>query len=174
MRILIILAALLATPCFLPAQGASIGISSPAFQNNHSIPSRYACDGVNVNPPLMIQNVPGGTKSLALVLDDIDAPRGTYVHWILWNISPAEREIQENSVPEGAVQGLNDFRKNSYGGPCPPGRAHRYLFRIYALDFSPKLDPRSTKADLEKIIEGHVLGRGEMVGKYQKIQKTKK
>ncbi len=174
MRIFIILAALLAAPVFVPAQEANIAISSPAFQNNQSIPSRYACDGANVNPPLKIENVPGGTKSLALVLDDIDAPRGTYVHWIAWNISPAVKEIKENSVPQGAVQGLNDFKTNSYGGPCPPGRAHRYLFTVYALDFSPTLDSKSTKADLEKVIEGHVLGRGDLSGKYQKIKKGKK
>lgn len=136
-------------------------ISSPAFENNKPFPKKYTCDGVNVNPPLTIENVPREAKSLALILDDKDAPRGTYVHWILWGIHPGLAEIRENSVPEDAVQGRNDFKKNNYGGPCPPSRAHRYVFKVYALDVQLKLDPISMKADLEKAMEGHVIARGE-------------
>jgi Raf kinase inhibitor-like YbhB/YbcL family protein len=96
-------------------------IYSPAFENDGEISKKYTCNGANINPHLKIENVPSNTKSLALVFDDIDAPRGTYVHWILWNIGPDTREIKENSVPEGAVQGLNDFKKHHYGDPVHPG-----------------------------------------------------
>ena len=143
-------------------------ISSPAFENNKPIPKKYTCDGVNVNPPLKIENVPREAKSLALILDDKDAPRGTYVHWILWGIHPGLAKIRENSVPEGAVQGRNDFKKNGYGGPCPPSRAHRYVFKVYALDVQLNLDPKSMKADLEKAMEGHIIARGEWVGVYKR------
>jgi hypothetical protein len=143
-------------------------ISSPAFENNGEIPGKYTCDGVNVNPPLKIENVPSEIKSLGLVFDDIDAPRGTYVHWILWNIGPSVKEIKENSVPEGAVQGMNDFKKRHYGGPCPPGRAHKYVFRIYALDTLLNLSQNSTKKDLEKAMEGHIISRAQLMGVYKR------
>ncbi len=143
-------------------------ISSPAFENNEKIPKKYTCDGANINPPLKIENVPSNIKSLALVFDDIDAPRGTYVHWILWNIGPIMNEIKENSVPEGAVQGMNDFKKRHYGGPCPPRRAHKYVFRIYALDTLLNLNHNSTKKDLEKAMEGHIISRAQLTGVYKR------
>jgi Raf kinase inhibitor-like YbhB/YbcL family protein len=143
-------------------------ISSPAFENAGKIPKKYTCDGANVNLPLLIENVPSNTKSLALVFDDIDAPRGSYVHWILWNIDPNVMEIKENSVPEGAVQGMNDFKKRNYGGPCPPGRAHKYVFKIYALDTLLNLNPNSTKKDLEKAMEGHIISRSQLTGVYKR------
>ncbi len=143
-------------------------ISSPAFENNKSIPKKYTCDGANVNPPLKIESVPQEAKSLALIFDDKDAPRGTYVHWILWDINPAIQEIKESTVPEGALQGMNDFKKNHYGGPCPPSRGHRYVFKVYALDVRLNLDPKSTKADLEKAMEGHVIGRGDLMGVFKR------
>ena len=143
-------------------------ISSPIFDNGGSVPKKYTCDGPNVNPPLEIENVPQKAKSLALVFDDLDAPRGSYVHWILWNIDPGTREIRENSVPEGAVQGLNGFKKAHYGGPCPPSRAHRYVFKLYALDTRLALNPKATKADLEKAIRGHVIEQAQMTGVYKR------
>lgn len=143
-------------------------ITSPTFENDKSIPKKYTCDGANVNPPLKIENVPPGAKSLALIFDDQDAPRGTYVHWILWDINPGFQEINENSVPAGAAQGMNDFKKNNYGGPCPPTRAHRYVFKVYALDVRLNLDPKSTKADLGKAMEGHILAQGQLTGVYQR------
>jgi len=143
-------------------------ISSTAFENNGKIPSTYACDGTNINPPLKIENTPKEAKSLALVFDDIDAPRGSYVHWILWNIDPGVKEIKENSVPESAIQGLNDFKKNNYGGPCPPGRGHKYVFKIYALDTRLNLDSNSTKADLEKAMKSHILAQAQWTGTYKK------
>ena len=143
-------------------------ISSPAFENGGEMPKKYTCDGANVNPPLKIENVPSNTKSLALVFDDIDAPGGTYVHWILWNMDPGVKEIKENSVPEGAVQGVNNFKKRHYGGPCPPKRAHKYVFKIYALDTLLHLNPNGTKKDLEKIMEGHVISRTQLTGLYKR------
>ena len=143
-------------------------ISSPAFQNHKPIPPRYTCDGININPPLKIENTPKEAKSLALVFDDIDAPRGSYVHWILWNIDPGVKEIKENSVPEGAIQGLNDFKKNNYGGPCPPRRTHKYVFKVYALDVRLDLSPSSTKADLEKAMKDHILAQAQWTGTYKK------
>jgi len=143
-------------------------ISSPAFENGGKIPKKYTCDGENVNPFLKIENAPSNAKSLALVFDDIDAPRGTYVHWILWNLAPDVKEVKENSVPEGAVQGLNDFKKRNYGGPCPPGRAHKYVFKIYALDTLLNLNPNGTKKDLEKVMESHVISRAQLTGLYKR------
>jgi len=143
-------------------------MSSPAFENDGEIPKKYTCDGANVNPPLKFENVPSNTKSLAVVFDDIDAPRGTYVHWILWNIGPNVKEINEDSFPEGAMQGMNDFKKRHYGGPCPPGRAHKYVFRIYTLDTLLNLSQNSTKKDLEKAMEGHIISRAQLMGVYKR------
>jgi Raf kinase inhibitor-like YbhB/YbcL family protein len=143
-------------------------ISSPAFENGGEILKKYTCDGANVNPPLRIDNVPTNTKSLALIFDDIDAPRGTYVHWILWNIDPNVMEIKENSVPEGAVQGMSDFKRRNYGGPCPPGRAHKYVFKVYSLDALLNLNPNSTKKDLEKAMESHIISRSQLTGLYKR------
>ena len=149
-------------------QPGGLRISSPAFENNGTIPKKYGCEGENVNPSLKIERVPSGAKSIALVLDDIDAPRGTYVHWILWNIDPGTGEIKENSVPEGAIQGVNDFKKRNYGGPCPPTRPHRYVFKAYALDTLLTLSPHSAKPDLEKAMEGYVLGQAQLKGTYKR------
>jgi Raf kinase inhibitor-like YbhB/YbcL family protein len=146
-------------------------VSSPVFDHKGNLPRKYACDGANVNPPLRIDNIPPQAKILALVLDDADAPRGTYVHWILWNISPLTKEIKENSVPEGAVEGTNDFKKQNYGGPCPPSRAHRYVFKLYALDTQLQLDPSSTKQALEKAMKGHIISEAEMIVSYKKEKK---
>src|SRR5512144_42921 len=106
-------------------------ISSPVFAANGYIPARYTCDGNDVNPPLEIANVPAETKSLALIVDDPDAPVGMWVHWVAWNIDPATREIAEDAVPRNASQGKNDWKRNSYGGPCPPSGVHRYFFKLY-------------------------------------------
>ena len=146
-------------------------VTSPAFENNKTIPSKYGCDGVNVNPAIQIDDVPSGAKSLALLFDDKDAPRKTYVHWILWNLDPSTKEIKGNSVPEGAVQGLNDFKKNTYGGPCPPTRPHKYALIVYALEVPLNLDPKSGKAELEKAMEGHIIAQGQLMGVYKREKK---
>ncbi len=149
-------------------------IFSSAFKNGGEIPQKYTCDGENINPPLQFEHVPAKTKSLALVFDDLDAPRGSYVHWILWNLDPTIKEIKENSVPEGAVQGMNDFKKRNYGGPCPPRRAHRYVFKIYALNTVLNLNPLSMKKDLEKAIEGHVIVQAQRMGVYKRASTSQK
>ena len=146
---------------------AALQITSPAFQNNGHIPSQYTCDGEDINPPLMIANIPQGTKSIALICDDPDAS-GTWVHWVVWNIDPNVKEIKEDTVPTGAVEGLNDFRKHAYGGPCPPSGTHRYFFKVYALDTMLDISPNSTKADLEQAMKGHILAEGQFVGLYKR------
>ena len=146
----------------------TIKISSAVFRHNELIPAKYTCDGSDVNPPLLIENVPPTAKSLALIVDDPDAPAGTWVHWVVWNISPSTGAIMENTVPSGAEQGLNDFRKRSYGGPCPPSGTHRYFFKIYALDTTLTLGSNTTKAVLEKTMKGHVVAQGELIGLYKR------
>ncbi len=143
-------------------------LSSPAFVDNGAIPADYTCDGRDVNPPLRIESVPGAARSLALIVDDPDAPVGMWVHWVVWNIDPKSREIGENSVPAGAVQGKNDWRRTSYGGPCPPSGAHRYFFKLYALDTMLNLGAGTTKADLEKAMSGHVLAQAQLIGVYKR------
>ena len=146
----------------------ALQITSPAFQNNDNIPSKYMCDGSDINPALVIENCPPGTKSLALICDDPDAPMGTWVHWVIWNIPPSVKEIKENTVPQGAVEGMNDFRRHRYGGPCPPSGTHRYFFKVYALDTMLTINPNSTKVDLEKAMQGHILAQGQLIGLYKR------
>ena len=143
-------------------------VSSPVFKHNGTIPSKYTCNGVNVNPPLIIEHVPAGAKSLALVVEDPDVPAGIWVHWVLWNIHPETREIKENTVPKGAQQGMSDFRKISYSGPCPPSGTHRYFFKIYALDTILTMSPDATKADLEKSMKGHIIEQAHITGLYKR------
>ncbi len=139
-------------------------ITSSVFKNNDFIPKKYTCDGDDVNPPLTIEDVPEETKSLALIVDDPDAPMGTWVHWVIWNILPT-KEIEEDSVL--GIEGINDFNK-SYGGPCPPSGTHRYFFKVYALSMTLDLDTNSKKEDVEKAMEGKILAKGEIVGLYSR------
>jgi Raf kinase inhibitor-like YbhB/YbcL family protein len=145
-----------------------LSVNSSAFENNKFIPAKYTCDGDDVNPPLTIEGVPEGTKTLALIVDDPDAPMGTWDHWIVWNISATASKIAENTVP--GTEGMNDFRRRSYGGPCPPSGTHRYFFKVYALDVKLDLSPTSRKRDVEKAMQGHVLAKGELVGLYRRFQ----
>jgi Raf kinase inhibitor-like YbhB/YbcL family protein len=140
-------------------------ISSDAFKNDDYIPKRYAGDGNNINPPLTIEGIPTGTKTLALIVDDTDAPMGTFTHWVMWNIPPVET-IAENSVP--GVQGRNSGRRNSYTGPYPPYGTHHYVFKIHALDSDLDLDPNASKQDLEKAMESHILAKAELAGLYKR------
>ncbi len=143
-------------------------ISSPAFSHNGGIPERYTCDGADVSPPLVIGDVPAAARSLALIVDDPDAPVGTWVHWVVWNIDPGGREIGEGKIPARGIEGRNDWGRNGYGGPCPPSGAHRYFFKLYALDTSLKLPSSGTKKDLERAMEGHIIARGELMGLYKR------
>jgi Raf kinase inhibitor-like YbhB/YbcL family protein len=142
-------------------------ISSPAFAANAKIPAEYTCDGQDKNPPLEIEGVPSNAKSLAIIVDDPDAPAGTWVHWVLWNVDTATRKIETGSVPKGAKQGVNDFKKNGYGGPCPPSGSHRYFFKLYALDTGLDLPGKTAKADLERAMKGHVIAQAETIGRYR-------
>jgi Raf kinase inhibitor-like YbhB/YbcL family protein len=147
---------------------AGLYISSPAFENNGNIPSRFTCQGLDINPPLVIKNIPPGTASMALVVDDPDAPVGTWVHWVMWNISAKTGEIGENSVPAGSVQGRNDWQRNSYGGPCPPSGTHRYFFRLYALNSELHINPNATAGELRKAMKDRIIEESELVGLYKK------
>lgn len=151
-----------------------ISLSSSAFEDGGIIPARYTADGEDVSPPLAWGAVPAGTRSLALICDDPDAPRGTWVHWVIFNIPPETRELPE-AVPaeevlaDGARQGRNDFGRIGYGGPAPPpGRAHRYFFKLYALDTVLELEPGATKAQLLEAMKGHILAAGQLMGRYQR------
>ncbi|MBI4215452.1 MAG: YbhB/YbcL family Raf kinase inhibitor-like protein [Parcubacteria group bacterium] len=143
-------------------------LSSPAFQHNQYIPSLYTCDGKNMNPPLQISGVPASAKSLALIVDDPDAPRGDWVHWTVWNIDPKTQTIAGNSVPPGAIEGQTDFGKPGYGGPCPPSGIHRYQFKLSALDTLLNLPPSAKKLEIEKAMEGHIIDHAILIGLYQR------
>ena len=146
----------------------AIQISSSAFAQNGSIPAKYTCDGLDVSPPLTIESVPPEAKSLALIVDDPDAPAGTWVHWVVWNIEPFAKEIKEGSLPAGAQEGMSDFGKRGYGGPCPPSGTHRYFFKLYALDITLNLGPNTTKALLEQAIKRHIVAQSELIGRYKR------
>lgn len=160
----------------------SIKFTSTAFQPGGSIPSKYTCEDRDISPPLAWSGAPSGTRSFALIVDDPDAPdpakpQRVYVHWVVYNLPAATVALAENAskkgLPEGAVQGKNDWGKAEYGGPCPPIGRHRYFFKLYALDTEVAGLSSPTKGDLERAMKGHVLDSGELIGTYQKAS-TKK
>ncbi len=153
---------------FINLSDKNMKISSSAFKNNEFIPSKYTCDGENINPPLSISGAPKNTKSLALIVDDPDAPHGTWIHWTIWNIDPKIGEICANSTPPNATEGITSFGKPGYGSPCPPSGTHRYFFKIYALDTKIDLLASSKVNELEKAIEGHILDNAEIIGLYSR------
>jgi len=142
-------------------------LSSPDFANNEFIPKKFTCLGEDINPALIIESIPKGAKSLVLIVDDPDAPMGTWVHWVVYNI-PLISKIVESSVP--GHEGINDFGKRNYGGPCPPSGTHRYFFKIYALDsaimISGELIPN--KQTIEDAMQGHILDSAELIGLFKK------
>lgn len=139
------------------------------FKNNEEIPEKYTEDGENINPVIKIEDIPEQTESLVLIVDDPDAPAKVWVHWVVFNISAKTKVIKENSVP--GEQGKNDFGKNKYGGPSPPSGTHRYFFKVYALDTKLYLDNQATKHDVEKEMQGHILGKAELIGVYSRKPK---
>ena len=146
-------------------------LKSSVFEAGGMIPKKYTCDGPDVSPPLSWSDVPVGAKSMALIADDPDAPMGTWVHWVAWNIPANARALEEDmpkrdTLPTGMKQGTTDFRRIGYGGPCPPSGTHRYFFKLYALDSTLNLPMSTTKKDLEKAMQGHILKQAELVGKY--------
>lgn len=150
------------------AQAANMKIESPAFANGGMIPGRFTCKGANVSPELLISGIPAKAKVLALVVEDPDAPMGTWTHWLVWNIPPSTARIPENAIPTGAVQGTNDFGKPQYGGPCPPFGSHRYYFKLYALDKPMALKAGAKRETLLAALKGHVLGQAVWMGRFQK------
>lgn len=154
-------------------QKMEIKITSTAFEEGGMIPKQYTCDGKDISPRLKWSGVPDSAKSLALICDDPDAPMGTWVHWVLYNLPADLKELPE-AVPadkvleKGGVHGKNDFRKFGYGGPCPPGGTHRYYFKLYALDTGLDLAPGATKTDLLKAMQDHILAQGQLMGKYKR------
>jgi len=158
----------------VPPKGEKIvalTITSSAFVEGGMIPKKYSCDGADVSPPLAINGTPEGTKSLALIADDPDAPVGIWVHWVLYNLPPdtkmlAEGMPAEAALKNGARQGITDFGRPGYGGPCPPSGTHRYYFKVYALDTVLNPTGKVTKKELEAAMKGHILAEGQLMGKY--------
>lgn len=148
---------------------ADLTVKSTAFEQGQLIPKKYTCDGEDVNPPLTIEGIPKEAKTLALIMDDPDAPGGTFDHWVIWNISAQTSSIAEHSAP--GKEGKNGFGKVGYNGPCPPPGTHRYFFKMYALDAELKLGSilgTPKKKDLEKAMQGHILAKGELMGTYHR------
>jgi Raf kinase inhibitor-like YbhB/YbcL family protein len=140
-----------------------MNISSTAFENEGMIPEKYTCDGRNMSPPLDIKDIPEEAKCLVLIVDDPDAPKGIWVHWLVWNI-PVTHHLKENLVH--GIEGMNDFHQHHYGGPCPPSGTHRYFFKVYALDALIELSADAKKKELEEAISDHIIGFGELIGLY--------
>ncbi len=144
----------------------SIQLSSTSFTQNGVIPKQYTCDGADTSPQLSWRELPDNTKSLVLFMEDPDAPMGTFIHWVLFNIPASIKELVEGVKGIG-VEGMNDFRRMGYGGPCPPrGSNHRYYFKLFALDTLLPLKGGVKKTDVEKAMQGHILGQGEIMGRY--------
>jgi Raf kinase inhibitor-like YbhB/YbcL family protein len=155
----------------------TLTLSSPSFLHENTIPSRFSCDGEDISPQLTWAGLPAGTKSLALIVDDPDAPdpaapKMTWVHWLLYNLPPSASGLPEHvssdNLPIGTLQGINDWHRTGYGGPCPPIGQHRYFFKVYALDAVLPDLKQPTKARLEKAMQGHVIAYAELIGKYQR------
>jgi len=148
-------------------------LNSPAFVDGQPIPKRYSCEGENISPPLSWDSVPEGTHSLALIVEDPDAPSGTFLHWLLYNVPAEVHQLPEHvptakTLAQGAFQGLNDFNHLGYGGPCPPeGPPHHYFFRLYALDNQLELKPGASRAQVTAAMKGHTLGTTELIGTFQ-------
>jgi Raf kinase inhibitor-like YbhB/YbcL family protein len=160
-------AVLLAAIAMFAAGGAKMKITSSAFQQGGNIPSKFTCDGSNTSPPLQISDVPSEAKGLVLIVDDPDAPSGLFTHWTAWNISPQTSTVAEGSTPKG-MHGTNDFGKSGYGGPCPPSGAHRYYFKIFALDRELDLPAGAKRGQLDAAMKGHVIAQGELMGRYSR------
>ena len=157
-----------------PKKVMNLQITSPAFSEGQPIPAKYSCEGNDASPPLKWTNAPANTKSFALIADDPDAPVGTWVHWVLYDLPPHATELPEDVAKtqftsSGAKQGLNSWPRLGYGGPCPPpGKPHRYFFKLYALDTMLDLKPGATKKDVEAAMKGHILAEGQLMGRYQR------
>ena len=141
-------------------------ITSTAFQDGESIPSEYTCDGDNYHPPLTFSEIPIDAESLVLIVDDPDAPGGTFTHWLVYDMTPATMQILANTKPETGHQGTNDFGDQQYGGPAPPQGSHRYFFRLYALNNRPHLAPGVHRRQVDEVLQNHVIAEAELMGTY--------
>src|SRR5436305_11002103 len=150
------------------AAGSKMKITSSAFPEGGTIPEKFSKNGQNVSPELRIEGQPTDAKSLAMIVDDPDAPGGLFTHWLVWNIDPKSTEISEGYAPNGAVQGKNDFGDIGYGGPQPPSGTHRYYFKIFALNSILDLKSGAKRKDLDAALKGHVIAQGQLIGKYSK------
>src|SRR5437868_518490 len=170
MKTIIIVGCLIAADALVAfaTGGVKMKISSPAFQEGGTIPEKFSKNGQNVSPELRIEGAPAEAKSLALIVDDPDAPVGLFTHWLVWNIEPKTTEIPEARAPGGSVQGKNDFGDASYGGPQPPSGTHRYYFKIFALDKTLDLKAGAKRRELDAAMRGHIVGQGELMGRYSK------
>lgn len=160
-------------PMDLEGGKMDIRVTSSAFEEGGMIPRKYTCDGADISPPLAWTGVPENAKTLALISDDPDAPMGTWVHWVLFNLPASEKGLPEGvptdrELKNGARQGRNDFRHIGYGGPCPPSGTHRYFFKLYALDKALDLPAGTTRAELLQAMEGHILAQGQLMGRYRR------
>jgi Raf kinase inhibitor-like YbhB/YbcL family protein len=157
-----------------PSKAMNLPITSTAFAEGQPIPPKYTCEGSDISPPLTWTNGPANTRSFALIAEDPDAPMGTWVHWVIYDLTPSTKSLPEDVartqfITGNAKQGINDFHRLGYGGPCPPpGKPHRYIFKLYALDRTLDLKPGATKKDVETAMRGHVLAEGHLMGTYQR------
>lgn len=143
---------------------ATLLVQSPAFKNKGNIPPRYTCEGENISPAIEVKNMPPETKTMAVIMEDPDAPKGLFTHWVIWNLPPGS--IAENT--QDGASGINSFGTTGYGGPCPPSGTHRYYFNVYALDMELSLAAGEGKNSLREMMEGHILASGELMGTYTK------
>lgn len=143
-------------------------ITSSAFQEGGAIPEKFSKNGQNVSPELRIEGLPADAKTLAVIVDDPDAPVGLFTHWLVWNIDPKTTHITEGNAPSGAIQGKNDFGETGYGGPQPPSGTHRYFFKVFALNGTLDLKPGAKRKDVDAAMKGHVIAQGQLMGKYSK------
>ncbi len=154
-------------------EAGTMELSSSAFEPNATIPTVYTCDGDNISPPLTIVEVPDEAVALALIVDDPDAPSGSFIHWAVWSIDPATTEVAEGAVPAGASEGLRGAGGSGYTGPCPPTGVHRYIFTLYALDAELTLDAATAGRDeLVAAMEGHIVAEAELIGTYSRTGPT--
>ena len=160
------------TSVSLGGPAMSLTLKTSAFFEGGTIPKQYTCDGADISPALTWSNAPNGTQSFALIVDDPDAPVGTWTHWVAWNIPSTATGLSESvpkteTLPDGTRQGKNDFKHVGYGGPCPPpGKPHRYFFRLYALGTKPELKPGASRKELENVVKENALAQAELMGKY--------
>jgi hypothetical protein len=149
-------------------QKLTMKIISSAFEHNTKIPRKYTCDGENVNPPIHFLEVPDDAKSLVLIMDDPDAPAKVWVHWVVYNINPQTSEVKENSIPQDGIEGMTDFGKPGYGGPCPPSGTHRYFLKLYALDTALDIPRNATKQMVEEKMQDHIIDKAELISLYSR------